>query len=136
MRGIGKTALFALPLAAAASGAAAVLFRFDPMQVDFYPRCPLLVFTGIYCPGCGGLRAMHALLHGDVAAAFGFNPLLMLTLPFLAYALLSLATDASLGRRLPAPYLPGRGIWALFGVIMVFTVLRNLPYYPLVLLAP
>lgn len=52
----------------------AVLFVFDPMTAGFYPRCPSKVLTGYDCPGCGTLRACHAILHGDIVAAWGFNP--------------------------------------------------------------
>lgn len=122
--------------AVAASAAAALLFRFDPMRVGFYPRCPLFVLTGLYCPGCGALRAGHALLHGDVMAALDFNVVLTVALPFLAYALVRSGTRATTGRILPAPRLSGRGAWGLFAVLMLFTVLRNLPFAPFTLLAP
>lgn len=36
-------------------------------------RCPFLQLTGIECPLCGLTRSWHALLHGDLAAAFAFN---------------------------------------------------------------
>lgn len=122
--------------AAAALGAAAVLARFDPLQADFYPRCPLFVLTGLYCPGCGALRAGHALLNGDVVAALDFNVFLTLALPFLAYALLRQGTQAATGRLLPAPRLSARGARVLVAALLVFTVLRNLPFAPFTLLAP
>ena len=37
--------------------------------------CPFRVVTGWDCPLCGGTRMGSALLHGDVATAFAFNPL-------------------------------------------------------------
>ena len=37
--------------------------------------CPFLALTGWQCPLCGGTRMGGALLHGDLAAAFAFNPL-------------------------------------------------------------
>lgn len=122
--------------AVAALAAAAVLFRFDPMRFGFYPKCPLFVTTGLLCPGCGALRAGHALLHGDLPAALGFNLFLVVALPFLAWALLRSGVLATTGHRLPAPRLSARGAWALFAALMLFTVLRNLPFAPFTLLAP
>jgi hypothetical protein len=49
------------------------VYLVDPNPADNpYPRCLLKVATGIDCPGCGGTRALHALLHGDVAGAFWY----------------------------------------------------------------
>lgn len=70
-------------MAAAGALALAVLFVFDPEKIHFFPQCPFRMMTGGWlCPGCGSQRAMHALLHGEVARAFGFNALLVLSLPF------------------------------------------------------
>ncbi len=57
-----------------------VLAFHDPNDAGSYPTCPFLSITGFDCPGCGTLRAVHALLHGDVAGAIGFNLLLMVVL--------------------------------------------------------
>lgn len=42
------------------------------------PRIPCLMYTllGIYCPGCGGTRAVRALLSGHVFLAFRYHPLI------------------------------------------------------------
>lgn len=42
--------------------------------------CPFLALTGWQCPFCGGTRLGSALLHGDVAAAFGYNPVVFVSL--------------------------------------------------------
>jgi hypothetical protein len=36
--------------------------------------CTMKRFWGIDCPGCGTTRAFIALAHGDVRAAWAFNP--------------------------------------------------------------
>src|SRR5687768_7002451 len=51
------------------AGAAAYVSVVDPHQPGHYPACPFLAVTGLFCPGCGGLRCAHALAHGDVPAA-------------------------------------------------------------------
>jgi len=60
-----------------------VYLTFDP-STHFFPRCMFHELTGWQCPGCGSQRALHALLSGDVAAAWGFNALFVLELPLLA----------------------------------------------------
>ncbi len=57
-----------------------VLYRFPPATTAWYPRCLFHMMTGLDCPGCGGTRALHQLLHGNVAEAFLLNPLLFLYL--------------------------------------------------------
>lgn len=44
-------------------------------------RCPFLAVTGHYCPGCGGTRALLALLQGDVAGALHNNALALTLFP-------------------------------------------------------
>lgn len=54
----------------------------DPSARDV-PLCPLKAITGIYCPFCGSLRAVHALAHLDLATALDHNVLFTLSVPFL-----------------------------------------------------
>lgn len=37
--------------------------------------CLLRTFTGYYCPGCGGTRAVYALLHLQLWRSFGYHPM-------------------------------------------------------------
>ncbi|HEU4560410.1 MAG TPA: DUF2752 domain-containing protein [Longimicrobium sp.] len=121
----------------AAAPAAAVLYLYNPMRVNFYPRCVLFVVTGIYCPGCGVLRASHALLHGHVFTALGFNALFVVMLPFLLYAVAAQVLQAAYGRPvLPTRSLTGRQARLVLYVFVAFTLVRNIPLYPFNLLAP
>jgi hypothetical protein len=56
----------------------------DPHRGGSWGYCPWFLLTGTYCPGCGGLRAVNDLTHGDVAAAASSNLLLVASLPFVA----------------------------------------------------
>ncbi|MCP4710493.1 MAG: DUF2752 domain-containing protein [Planctomycetes bacterium] len=113
-----------------------VLFLFNPSEAGFYPSCLFHAFTGWYCPGCGSARGLHQLLHGHPLTAFSLNPLMVLCLPFLTYALLSRVLFLWTNRYLPNVFLPTRWIWALLTVIILFWILRNIPIYPFTLLAP
>ena len=50
----------------------------DPNEPGTYPTCPWLAITGTFCPGCGTLRATHALTHGDLGTALARNPVTVL----------------------------------------------------------
>jgi len=122
----------------AASGLAGgiVLRLFDPATSGIFPPCPFHYLTGLYCPGCGSLRAIHQLLHGNLEAAWAMNPLTVLLLPFVGSALAAEAIVQIRGRRLTRWILPAFWIQVLCGIIVVFGVVRNLPLYPFNLLAP
>lgn len=49
--------------------------------------CLFRFFTGLYCPGCGGTRAVLALLSGDLKASIYYHP-------FVPYAALALLVEA------------------------------------------
>lgn len=59
-----------------------------PPGVATTPPCPFHAMTGLRCPGCGTLRALHALAQSDVAGAFSLNAMTTLGLPLLALSLL------------------------------------------------
>lgn len=101
-----------------------------------YPPCVFHALTGLCCPGCGSLRALHQLMHGHLAAAFGLNPLLILMLPVAGYALASGLSALARGRALPELALRAWQIWLLLGIIIAYWVSRNIPVYPLKLLHP
>ena len=97
--------------------------------------CPFLALTGWRCPLCGGTRMGAALLHGDLAAAYGFNPAALLTLMALGVLGAIWAVEVLGG---PALRLP-RGManrlqgvpavaWAVVVLLLavVYTLARNL----------
>ncbi|PWU20258.1 MAG: DUF2752 domain-containing protein [Verrucomicrobia bacterium] len=115
--------------------AAAVLFLFDPSQHSFYPTCLLHRVTGLLCPGCGSLRALHQLLNGHVVAAIHFNALLVASLPLFAW----IATRAVIRRLRNQPFLPSfqlRWLWCGLVLLIAFGILRNLPFAHAFWLAP
>ena len=113
-----------------------VVYLFDPRNPGLYPVCPFFGLTGCYCPGCGTLRAIHQLLHGNVTAAFGYNPYSMLALPAIGYSLVAGGMRAYRLPAIPPLTIPAGSIWALLAAILAFWLLRNLPFSPLTVLAP
>ncbi len=109
---------------------AGYLFIFEPGKTGFFPACPFRTLTGFTCPGCGSTRGLHRLLHGDIVGAFEFNPLMVVALPFLLYALVRYTNAAWRGRPVQRHQLNVKYIWALFVVILSFWVFRNTTYYP------
>ncbi|MDB1088621.1 DUF2752 domain-containing protein [Streptomyces sp. ACA25] len=117
------------PLAAlAAAGAATAWVALtDPNEPGGYPACPVPALTGVFCPGCGGLRSVHALTRGDAAAALSANTLVVAGCAVLAVVWAGWLVQAVRGRPLALPDPRPVHFWLLGGLVMLFTVLRNLP---------
>jgi len=111
---------------ASAGVAAAWLYRFDPAAGGPYPACYFHRITGLLCPGCGGLRATHQLLHGHWGAAYHFNPLFVASLPVAALAIVRLGWLRWRGRGVSLEPKPS-WIWCGGAIVLVFGILRNLP---------
>ncbi|MCL1921779.1 MAG: DUF2752 domain-containing protein [Kiritimatiellaeota bacterium] len=92
----------------------AVLYGFNPESHGFYPRCPLFVLTGWKCAGCGTLRALHCMLRGDLARAFAFNPLFVLSVPVLL--VLAVKREWRQNRYVG---------WGALAVFFVYSICRN-----------
>jgi len=119
--------LLPLSLAAVASAAALlVLFWFAPENYAFYPRCLFHTLTGLQCPGCGGLRAAHRLLHGDLAGAFRLNPFLVGLTPLFAIWAVTYGVYEMSGKRSWYPFTRPAWVWTLLGAGLIFGVARNI----------
>jgi len=125
-------------LAAAATiwvGLAAIavfLFFFNPSSPanQWFPKCPFRLITGWQCPGCGSTRAFYQLLHLHPIAAFKFNPLMVLTLPFLIYGFLGFTKSAITGKPYRRIFIPPIYLWAWLALMIFFWIFRNTPWYP------
>jgi hypothetical protein len=75
-----------LALGAVALCATAYVGLVDPNEPGHYPLCPTKALSGLDCPGCGGLRATHALVTGDLVGALDHNAFVVLVVLPLAVA--------------------------------------------------
>jgi hypothetical protein len=100
------------------------------------PTCPFFAITGRYCPGCGTLRCLHALSHGDVGAAIDHNSLTVLVLPLLVATWTAVGVAAVRGRPAQRWRLPWWAGWAIAVAFGAFWVLRNLSLPALSWMAP
>lgn len=129
-RARGAARRLAAPLGTLAAVVAAFAFvgAVDSNEPGHYPTCPLLKYAGVYCPACGGLRSAHAVAHGDLPAALGANALAVVA--YAAFALLWVLWVVRAIRAVPTagPRPTAAQWWALAGLLLVFTVVRNLPW--------
>jgi len=119
-----------------------LIYLLPPEKRGIYPPCLFHSLTGLYCPGCGGVRAIHNLLHGRILTALRFNPIVaILSIPVVLY-FLYLGRFALTGRtfrwriRLKNLKVKKGTLWILLAGMLLFWILRNINLYPFSLLAP
>jgi len=126
--------------ACACAGASSFLYAVNPNQHTFYPQCFLYKATGFYCAGCGATRAFYALLHGRIIEALHDNALFIVALPVclgfaIPYLLRTWQANAWPQTHIESKSLIRIGV-VIFGLMLAFMILRNLPGWPFDLLKP
>ena len=105
-------------------------FLYNPSEFHFFPECPFHKLTGFHCPGCGSQRAIHDLAHLRILDAIGHNLIMVFTLTFGVG--LYLYSQEKFYKLVYHPKAP----WIIFGIIVLFWILRNLNFSPFHYLAP
>jgi len=100
----------------------------DPHVPGSYGGCPFLILTGLPCPGCGGLRAVNLLTHGQIGAALSSNLIAVAIVMVVAATWLVWLVRRARGA--PAPFLTWSPRFIAIGtvVIVLFGVLRWTPW--------
>jgi len=112
-------------------------YFFNPLQESFFPKCIIKSCTGFYCTGCGSQRAIHQLLHLNILKALQYNAFLTLTFPFLLVLVYNLIYNFIFDTKKRIMILYNNTfVISFFSLMLLFTILRNIPYYPFSLLAP
>ena len=126
--------LFGIPLIVIGGGAA--LFFLNPNENSFFPKCSLYVATGYTCPGCGSTRALYHLSHGNVLEAFRLNPglITLLLLSVTDYTRYAIAVKRA--KRFQTLFFNTKLIFTLLGGMLIYGIVRNLPWAPFAGLAP
>lgn len=93
--------------------------------------CMFKRFTGFSCSGCGTQRALHYLLHFQFIKALQLNAIFIIGFPFLIGLYYTLIEVYITRTKKPEGfyYKTQTGIIVLV-ITLLFTVLRNIPYYP------
>jgi len=137
---IGLLTVLGLGLAA---GLFFVAFH-PPTEESYYPKCTLHAATGLHCPGCGLTRSVYSVLNGDFLQAVAYNTFAPILLPLMFVGLIRGIWHTFFpspahpkGSARPRPNRLMRLLPAVLAIVLIlFGVLRNIPVYPLTLLAP
>lgn len=101
-------------------------------------QCTIHYLTGLNCPGCGGQRTIYALMHGRFIDALRYNSLLVFGLPFLIYMYYYIIQVYVLKNEkyVRQNLLSTKGIYIFMALLVLFTILRNIPIEPFIYLSP
>lgn len=93
------------------------------------PPCLFHTFTGLYCPGCGGTRAVLALLKGRLLQSFWYHPIVPYTVLLYGWYLISNTIEWLSKGKFPigSHYHRWYGIAAV-GITLVSWIGKNLLY--------
>lgn len=96
----------------------------------FLPVCPTKALLGIDCPGCGALRMLYSVLHGDLQGAVKFNALALVALVLLVVAFATWTYRRVVGRRIWSWQHYRWSAAVTMVLVSVWFVVRNLPFAP------
>lgn len=108
---------------AAGAGIALLLYL---LPIPRFP-CILYMTTGIYCPGCGGTRAVLSVIHGHPLRAFLYHPFVFYSAVVGGWFLLSQTVELISGGRLPIG-MKYRSVYLYIGIVIMLVnwLVRNL----------
>ncbi len=136
--GIWQRRVLPLACGCALAGAAAVVALNDPSAPGSrFPPCAFRALTGLWCPGCGLTRGFHQLFNGDISSALSYNVFVPLVLVAVVASWWGWVRSGW-GRSAIAwpPVIRQRAAVLVPVALVVYGVLRNLPFTPLRALAP
>lgn len=119
----------------------AVLFYYfyfyDPSNKDnFYARCTFKNITGHDCPGCGGQRSVHHLLHFEIGQALRYNTFLVLFSPYILLLIFYEVRWFFWKIQKPSNFFTSnKMLWIFLAALLLFGIIRNIPAYPFSMLA-
>ena len=106
--------------------ALAFYYFINPSSALWFPRCPIKFLTGFSCPGCGGQRATHALLHGNVGEALSYNYFYIIAIPFVIALFVSFVLKKlHKGKRFVSLVEHKAVVWTVVATAILWTIARN-----------
>jgi hypothetical protein len=89
--------------------------------------CMFHTVTGFYCPGCGGTRAVFALLRGKLLQSFLYHPIVLYTVILGGWFMLSQTIERVSGRKRPWGMRFHEGyLWTALVIILAQCLIKNL----------
>lgn len=91
----------------------------------YYPPCAFHMLTGLYCPGCGGTRAVRALMHGRLLLSLRQHPFVCYTF-FLGTVFMVSQTIGKISHRKTGMHFRMIYLWIGLVIILVNCIVQNM----------
>lgn len=89
--------------------------------------CLFHLMTGYYCPGCGGTRAVRALLAGDLFSSLWYHPFVPYTAVICVWFMISQTIERIFGGRIKiGMHFREIYMWLAIAIIVVNCLVKNL----------
>lgn len=111
------------------AGIIGIYMQVNPANSPIVPKCLFKTLTGYDCPSCGGQRALHAILKGEIGRAFMLNPFLFIAMPFLVAVAFSSFSDSKFAKRLKPIVQSTTAIAIYLFVYIAWWIIRNTPLW-------
>ncbi len=93
----------------------------------YMPDCAFYRLTGLYCPGCGGTRALFLLMRGELLGSFLFHPTVPYTVLLGGWFMISQTAERlSRGRIRIAMRFRERYLWIALAITVANCLVKNL----------
>ncbi len=120
-----------LVVAGSATLMCAAIWAGDPTTPNGpLPVCPTKALLGIDCPGCGSLRMVYSLMHGNLLAAARFNALGLAAVVLLVWTYFSWTYGRLAGRRIRSWQHRRWAAIVTLSLVLAWFVVRNIPVAP------
>lgn len=128
--------IFTLGIVIVFFGALSLYLFWNPLEHNFFPKCPFYSLTGIYCAGCGSQRAIHHILNGQIITGIRHNYLLVVVIGVLTYKVFLYALNKLYNKTHFDIFHKPIATKIILVVVVVFWTLRNIKIFPFTELAP
>lgn len=91
------------------------------------PPCMIHQMTGYYCPGCGGTRAVFALLHGKIITSLYYHPIVLYAVVVGGWFMISQTVERiSRGKIRIGMHYRDLYLWLALAIVVVNCLVKNL----------
>lgn len=103
-----------------------ITYLFDIHISRYLMPCVFHTVTGYYCPGCGGTRAVAALLHGEFIQSFRFHPMVVYAAAVSGWFMLSQTIERIFGGRFKiGMHYRDCYLWIALAIVVINFLVKN-----------